>query len=67
MAKLQVIRSYCSLETASCRILFMEVEFTLIGGGLMHNLFISIILHFLIPAVTGAAAPGCSGAVNAAD
>ena len=35
----------------------------------MNHLFIYIItfFHFLIFAATGAAAPGCSGTVNAAD
>ena len=33
-------------------------------GGWMNHLFY---IHFLISAATGAAAPGCSGTVNAAD
>ena len=36
----------------------------------MYHLFIYIVIiffHFLISAATGAAAPGCSGTVNAAD
>ena len=41
-----------------------------IGGGWLDYLFIYIVItffHFLVSAATGAAAPGCSGTVNAAD